>query len=171
MTTGAVDVVLTVNGGDEISRAVADSPALLGFETGRYRPPDDLSVGFCDWPFTHPNATFEDHLDIVREERPKYAVAPDVEGDYDLRAVLSLARKLDQYWSDVAQERAREVAQRRKEQGLQVGRPKKLDEDQLDQVREWNEKGLSYSTITALVEEAYDIDVTRQTVYRYCKDA
>jgi len=30
-----VDIILTVNGGDEVSRAVADSPAVLGFETGR----------------------------------------------------------------------------------------------------------------------------------------
>lgn len=97
MNASGVDVVLTVNGGDEISRAVADSPALLGFETGRYRPPDDLEVDFCDWPFTDPDATFEDHLAVVREERPKYAVAPDVEGDHDLKTVLWMAKKLDRY--------------------------------------------------------------------------
>lgn len=90
-----VDVVLTVNGGGEISRAVAESPALLGFETGRYRPPEDLSVGFCDWPFTDPEATVEDHATVVQEECPKYAVAPDVEGEWDLRDVLSVARELD----------------------------------------------------------------------------
>ena len=92
-----VDVILTVNGGDELSRAIADSPALLGFETSRYRPPKDISVDFCDWPFTDPDTTLDDHLDVVAEERPKYAVAPDVEGEYDLQTVVSAAYELDNY--------------------------------------------------------------------------
>jgi len=95
------DVILTVNGGDEISRAVADSPALLGFETGRYRPPEDLVVDFCDWPFTDPDVSLDDHVTVVRNERPKYAVAPDVEAEWTLRDVLSVARELDRFAENV----------------------------------------------------------------------
>lgn len=100
-SAGMVDVVMTVNGGKEISRAVDDSPALIGFETGRYRPPADCSVGFCDWPFTNPDASFEDHLAVVAEECPKYAVAPDVEGEYTLTDVVDRADELNQHAENV----------------------------------------------------------------------
>lgn len=87
----------------------------------------------------------------------------------DGRLLLNIKGALDQYWSDIAQERAREVAQRRKEQGLQVGRPTKLDEEQIEQVREWHDMGLGYSSIPPLVEDAYGVEVSKTTVYRYCQ--
>lgn len=90
----SIDVIMTVNGGAEISRAVAASPALLGYETGRYRPPEALSVEFCDWPFTNPDALFADHRDVVADEEPRYAVAPDIEGEYDLGTVVEMADEL-----------------------------------------------------------------------------
>lgn len=88
----------------------------------------------------------------------------------DGRLLLNIKGSLDQYWSDVAQERAREVVQRRKEQGKPVGRPKKLTDKQIEQVREWHEMGLGYTSIVPLVEDAYGVDVTKSTVYRYCQD-
>lgn len=93
----AVDVVVTVNGGADVSRTIHAAPALVGYETGRYRAPSGIPIGFCDWPFTDPDASFDDHLDVVAAERPRYAVAPDVEGEYDLRDVVALADELDQY--------------------------------------------------------------------------
>lgn len=92
-----VDVILTVNGGGDLSRAIEDSPALLGYETGRYRPPEECSVDFCDWPFTSDSPSAEDHVATVERERPKYAVAPDVEGEWSLPDVLEVADDLDQH--------------------------------------------------------------------------
>jgi len=89
----------------------------------------------------------------------------------DGRLLLNIKGALDQYWSDIAQERAREVAQRRKEQGLQVGRPKKLTDEQIEQVREWNEMGLGYSSIVPLVEDAYGVEVSKTSIYRYCRES
>jgi DNA invertase Pin-like site-specific DNA recombinase len=89
----------------------------------------------------------------------------------DGRLLLNIKGALDQYWSDIAQERGREMAQRRKEQGKPVGRPKKLTEEQRDQVREWNEMGLGYSSIVPLVEDAYAVEVTKSTIYRYCNES
>lgn len=89
----------------------------------------------------------------------------------DGRLLLNIKGALDQYWSDIAQERAREVAQRRKEQGLQVGRPKKLNDEQIEQVREWNEMGLGYSSIVPLVEDAYGVEVSKTSIYRYCHES
>jgi DNA invertase Pin-like site-specific DNA recombinase len=88
----------------------------------------------------------------------------------DGRLLLNIKGALDQYWSDIAQERAREAAQRRKEQGKPVGRPPKLDEDKREQVREWHEAGLGYRSIAALVEDAYGIEVNKSTIYRYVQD-
>jgi DNA invertase Pin-like site-specific DNA recombinase len=82
---------------------------------------------------------------------------------------LNIKGALDQYWSDIAQERAKEVAQRRKEQGLQVGRPQKLTDEQIDQVREWHDMGLGYASIVPLVEDAYGVEVSDSTIYRYCQ--
>lgn len=61
--------------------------------------------------------------------------------------------------------------ERRKEQGLPVGRKRKLDDKALEDVYEWREKGLSYAQITALVEEVHGTQVDRSTVYRYCDKA
>lgn len=89
----------------------------------------------------------------------------------DGQLLLNIKGALDQYWSDIAQERAREMAQRRKEQGLPVGRPKKLDEDQIEQVHEWHEMGLGYSSIATLVDDAFGVEVDRSTIYRYCNSS
>ena len=87
----------------------------------------------------------------------------------DGRLLLNIKGSLDQYWADIAKERAREAVQRRREQGKPIGRPRKLDDDQIDQVREWHEMGLGYSSIVPLVEDAYGVTVDRSTIYRYCQ--
>lgn len=87
------------------------------------------------------------------------------------KLLLQVKGAFDEFWSNLAQERANEMVERRREEGKPIGRPKKLDNDQLEQVYEWDEKGLSYSTIAALVDEMHGVDVSRQTIYRYCADA
>lgn len=62
------------------------------------------------------------------------------------------------------------MVERRREEGKPIGRPKKLDIDELDQVYEWREKGLSYGEIATLAGEIFDVDITRQAIYRYCKE-
>jgi DNA invertase Pin-like site-specific DNA recombinase len=83
---------------------------------------------------------------------------------------LNIIGSFNQFWADLARERANEMVQRRREEGQPIGRPKKLNADELDQVYEWREKGLSYGEIATLAEEIYETDITRQTIYRYCKD-
>jgi len=87
------------------------------------------------------------------------------------KLLLQVKGAFDEFWSNLAQERANEMVERRREEGKPIGRPKKLDKDQLEQVHEWDSKDLSYSTIAALVDEMYGVDVSRQTIYRYCTDA
>ncbi|WP_101296493.1 recombinase family protein [Halegenticoccus soli] len=81
---------------------------------------------------------------------------------------LDVVGALNQFWADLARERAYETVQRRRRQGKHVGRPRKVDDDQLEDVREWREKGLSYGEIRTLLREVHGVDVDRSTVYRYC---
>ena len=86
------------------------------------------------------------------------------------KLLLQVKGAFDEFWSNLAQERANEMVERRREQGKPIGRPKKLDDEQLDQVREWADKDISYTAIASLVEEMYGVEVSRQTIYRYCTD-
>jgi DNA invertase Pin-like site-specific DNA recombinase len=83
---------------------------------------------------------------------------------------LNIIGAFNQFWADLARERANEMVQRRREEGKPIGRPKKLTADELEQVYDWRSKGLSYGEIATLAGEMFGIDVTRQTIYRYCKD-
>jgi len=85
-------------------------------------------------------------------------------------AMLQMIGVFNEFWANLARERANEMVQRRREEGKPIGRPRKLDDEQLDQVHEWNEMGLSYSAIATLVEDAWGIDIDKSTIYRYCKE-
>lgn len=85
------------------------------------------------------------------------------------KLLLQVKGAFDEFWSNLAQERANEMVERRREQGKPIGRPKKLNEDQIEQVRAWNEMGLGYSSIVPLVEDSYGVSVDKSTIYRYCQ--
>lgn len=86
------------------------------------------------------------------------------------KLLLQVKGAFDEFWSNLAQERANEMVERRREQGKPIGRPKKLTEEQIEQVREWNDMGLGYSSIPPLVEDAYGVNVDKSTIYRYCQE-
>lgn len=88
---------MTAQGGKKVSRAAHEAGALVGFETSHNPPPEDVPVNFCDFPFTDPSATFEDHLEAVRRHEPAIAVAPDVERGRRLSEVLDAADALSRH--------------------------------------------------------------------------
>lgn len=83
------------------------------------------------------------------------------------KLMMQMIGAFNEFWANIARERANEMVQRRREEGKPIGRPKKLNEDQLEQVREWKEMGLGNGSIASLVEDAYGISISRQTIYRY----
>jgi DNA invertase Pin-like site-specific DNA recombinase len=87
------------------------------------------------------------------------------------KLLLQVKGAFDEFWANLARERALEGVQRRREEGKPIGRPKKLDPDELDQVREWREMGLSYSAIASLVKDGFGVSVDRSTLYRYCQES
>lgn len=86
------------------------------------------------------------------------------------KAMMQMIGVFNEFWANLARERAQENIERRREQGDPIGRPTKLTDEQIEQVQEWNEKGLGYSAIATLVEDAFGEEVSRQTIYRYCSD-
>lgn len=85
-------------------------------------------------------------------------------------AMFQIIGVFNEFWANLARERANEMVKRRREQGKPIGRPKKLNEDQLAQVYDWNEMGLSYAAIATLVDDAFGIEVDKSTIYRYCQE-
>jgi len=85
-------------------------------------------------------------------------------------AMLQMIGVFNEFWANLARERANENVQRRREEGKPIGRPKKLNDTQLEQVREWREMGLSYSAIASLVDDGFGVTVDKSTIYRYCKE-
>jgi DNA invertase Pin-like site-specific DNA recombinase len=86
-------------------------------------------------------------------------------------AMLQMIGVFNEFWANLARERAHENVQRRRESGEPIGRPRKLDDEQIEQVREWHEMGLGYGGIVPLVEDAYGVEVSETTIYRYCQDS
>ena len=85
-------------------------------------------------------------------------------------AMLQMIGVFNEFWANLARERAHENVQRRRESGEPIGRPRKLTDEQIEQVREWHEMGLGYASIPPLVEDAYGIDVSDTSIYRYCQE-
>jgi DNA invertase Pin-like site-specific DNA recombinase len=87
------------------------------------------------------------------------------------KAMLQMIGVFNEFWANLARERANEMVERRREQGDPIGRPRKVDDDTLEQIREWNEQGLSYSAIATLVEDIIGEPIDQSTIYRYCNNA
>jgi len=81
----------------------------------------------------------------------------------------------NEFWANIARERAEEMVQRKKEKGEPLGRPKKFDEDEREQIREWKDSGMSYGQIQLLIENGVEpfeqgTEVSRSTLYNYVQE-
>ena len=86
------------------------------------------------------------------------------------KAMMQMIGVFNEFWANLARERANEMVQRRREEGKPIGRPRKVDDETLDQIREWNDAGLSYAAIATLVEDIIGEPIDKSTIYRYCKE-
>jgi len=88
----------------------------------------------------------------------------------DGQLFLQIIGAFNEYWANLARERAEEYVEQAKARGESIGRPKKLNDDQIEQVCEWHEENeLGYSTISELCEIEWGVEIDRSTIYRYCK--
>jgi len=84
------------------------------------------------------------------------------------KAMLQMIGVFNEFWANLARERANEMVERRREQGEPIGRPRKVDNETMSQILEWREQGLSYSAIATLVEDIIGEPIDQSTIYRYC---
>jgi len=86
-------VYMTVHKSRDVTEAIDTSAAYLGVESS-HDWFDGYTPDFLDYPFTDPDATFDNHLQTVRQVEPKLTVAPDVEKGRALADVIPLADEL-----------------------------------------------------------------------------
>ena len=71
---------------------------------------------------------------------------------------MQMIGAFNEFWANLARERALENVELRREKGEHVGRPKKLDEVELEDVYKWRRSGLSYQQVAILVKEVHGIE-------------
>jgi len=89
------------------------------------------------------------------------------------RLFLRMMSAFNGWFAEQRKEQAIAAAQRRKENGEPVGRPKKLNGDLRDEAFDLRRKGVSYQAIAHVVEADPDgpDEISRETIRRYCNDA
>lgn len=95
-----VDVAATIEGSKtSVSRlGIPDSLALTGVVSDTYGTDlPDVSIDFVDYPFKNSRPKPKRHRRVVKQARPKLAVAPDVSRQWPLDRVIDYADDLDQY--------------------------------------------------------------------------
>lgn len=119
-----------------------------------------------------PEKTTQDILDVA-ENADFVAIEDPVDTtSANGRLMMRMINAFNGWFAEQRKEQAEEMIERRREEGKPIGRPKKLNENQLMEVYEWRRKGHSYGTISVLVKERFDVDeISRETIRRYCDDA
>lgn len=87
------------------------------------------------------------------------------------KAMMQMIGVFNEFWANLSRERAQEYVERQREKGESIGRPRKLNEEQMAQVLDWHESGIGYATIAKLcVSEGWVENIDRSTIRRYCKE-
>lgn len=85
------------------------------------------------------------------------------------KAFVRMVAVINGMYSDLRREQAIRAAERRKEQDLPVGRPKKLSDDLIQEAHDLREKDVSYSAIARIMEGKPNgpEEISRETIRRY----
>lgn len=88
------------------------------------------------------------------------------------RLFLRILSAFNGWFAEQRREVALAAAERRRENGEPLGRPKKLDPEQIEEVQELHDYGVSYSAIGRIMEDKPNgpDSISRETIRRYCKE-
>jgi len=88
------------------------------------------------------------------------------------KAFVRMVAVINGMYADLRREQAIAAAERRKERGEPVGRPKKADEGLQQEVFDLRRKGVSYQAIARVIETKPDgpDEISRETIRRYCNE-
>lgn len=87
------------------------------------------------------------------------------------KLLFQIIGAINEFWANLAREHSERMIERRREEGKNIGRKKKLDPSELEEVYEWRKMGHSYGVIATLVQEVHGKSVDPSTIYRYCQEA
>lgn len=121
-----------------------------------------------------PLTVLQDAEEIVESDTEFVSISEDFDTSSAMgRAFIRVVAVINGMYSDLRREQAIRAAERRKERGEPVGRPKKLDDEQRAKVFDLRRRGVSYSALARVVESWPDgpESISRETIRRYCEDA
>lgn len=89
------------------------------------------------------------------------------------RLFLRILSAFNGWFAEQRREQAIAAAQRRRENGEPLGRPKKLDEDLRSEAFDLRRRGVSYTAIARVMESKPNgpDEISRETIRRYCDEA
>lgn len=121
-----------------------------------------------------PLTVLQDIEEIVESDTEFISITEDFDTSSAMgKAFVRIVAVINGMYADLRSEQAQAAAERRKEQGLPVGRPRKLDDEHLREVFDLREKGVSYQAIARVVESrpSGPMSISRETIRRYCDEA
>jgi len=121
-----------------------------------------------------PLTVLQDVEDIIESETEFVSINEDFDTSTAMgRAFVRLVAVINGMYADLRREQAIRAAERRKEQGLEVGRPKKLDDALIREVHDLRDKGVSYAAIARIMESEPNgpESISGRTIQRYCRDS
>lgn len=118
-----------------------------------------------------PLTVMQDVEDIMDSDTEFVSISEGFDTDGAMgRAFLRMVSVINGMYAELRQEQAIRAAENRREKGLPLGRPKKLDDSLLREVYDLREKGVSYSAIARIMEDKPNgpEKISRETIRRYC---
>jgi len=119
-----------------------------------------------------PLTVLRDVEDIIESETEFVSINEDFDTSTAMgRAFVRLVAVINGMYADLRREQAIRAAERRKEQGLKLGRPKKLDDALIREVHDLRDKGVSYAAIARIMESEPNgpESISGRTIQRYCR--
>lgn len=123
-----------------------------------------------------PLTVMQDVEDIIESDTDFISISEDFDTSSAMgRAFLRILSVINGMYADLRREQAIRTAERRKEEGLPVGRARKLaDHPGLrEEVFDLRTKGVSYSAIGRIIEDkpTGPDEISKSTIMRECKNA
>ncbi len=120
-----------------------------------------------------PLSLLQDVEDIINSDTTFVSITEDFDTSTAMgKAFIRMVAVINGMYADLRREQAIRSAERRKEKGEPVGRPKKLKDELINEVYDLREKGVSYTAIARIMESKPNgpDEISRETIRRYCSD-
>jgi len=121
-----------------------------------------------------PLTVLQDVEEIVDSETEFVSITENFDTSSAMgKAFVRMVAVINGMYADLRREQAIRAAERRKENGEPVGRPKKLDDELRAEAFDLRRKGVSYDAIARVVESKPNgpESISRETIRRYCNQA